>query len=557
MSTVVLGIGMKYPQPNPSHPSHQRTLSRKGAFPVLGDWDVSDDDYDTPPFELELKPWMPLQVVRKTSAPAILSTATEDDSLKHYSAADPALYFDEVSSNPRLYPATGSALYSTDASRPSRLYSATDPSLYSNDNSSTPSLSSESAPSLSEVITGGEAQVMSLTQPIYRQSIVDVTGPARRVPFGLSDRHATYSQSVVEITSSASTPRHPPLAFGDHLRIDIPERSPSAPIVVSASAVPFNTSENFPMELPELPANEAEIFNLAISDIMTGSEQPNDPEYPFPRESQECTIHPAWNELSEAERNNAITILRKNKELEKLANIVIPESPTTMSFRSESFHSESANSSAPPSPSTAFDGLVIPSPASLRPNSRWSDYSVDEDAKESWRTSVFTHLLPNVGIDLKKAVAAAKGGIINRRRKVAVEALVEEESASIRGTPSPRLSTATDTDSIVDATTIPPPPPSNNRISTGSGSSFKLSRIASPSIKPGKESKSTRKLTTSSDEDGEDDETSKNKGPGIKGVFGRYVVPHAKPKRSKEEKRREELKKKIRVVGGGKGGDWI
>ncbi|KAG0133194.1 hypothetical protein HOY82DRAFT_577876 [Tuber indicum] len=540
----VLGIGMKYPLRRRGHLSQQ--MPKKPAEPILGDWDVSDDEPEKPPQQLELKPWLALQVVRKSSAPAILSCKNIEETGTLDSISD---------TTSELNCTCGVPLLNLDSN--------------SSDNTSVPSIheniieEDEEDEDEAGVVIELPAEPVEVPVEEVVEQVVEVKGEDKARARILSQ--PMYSQSVVDVTSPASSPRKSPFAFGGHQDIELPQRSPSAPIVTSMSTASFDMSEDFPVMFSELPVDETEIFNIIPNDYIMADvlgkdlEELNNSDYQISPAYEEYSVHPSWQQFDEDEHKLA-TVTQSKTGLDELVEMIDPASPIAKSFRDR-------YNSTPSIPTTE---LVVPSPASFRPGSRWSDYSVDDDAKESWRSSVMNRLhLPHVGVDLKKAVAAAKGGIISRRLKTNVESsLVEEETMSIHGSsPSPRNSTATDTDSIaetmVTAITGPPPNNRNSTASSGSGlTGFKMGRIGSgSSIRHGKAA-SIRTVATgraatirgaSSDEELSDDE--RRAKAGFKGVFEKYVVRDAK--RRKEDRRREELKRTIRVVGGGKGGDWI
>ncbi|RPB00860.1 hypothetical protein L873DRAFT_1827512 [Choiromyces venosus 120613-1] len=541
----VLGMGVKYPLRRRGHLS-QQMLPKKPAEPILGDWDTSDDELEKPPQQAELKPWLALQVVRKSSAPAILSCKNMEETGTLDSISDTAS---------ELNCTCGVPLLNLDSS---------------SDNTSVPSIhediieEDEEDEEESGVVIEQPVEPVEVTAEEVIEQVVEVQDEDKARARILSQ--PMYSQSVVDITSSASSPKKSPFAFGGHQDIELPQRSPSAPIVTSMSTVSFDMSEDFPVMFSELPVDETEIFNLIPNDYIMADvlgkdlEELNNHDYQISPANEEYPVHPNWQSFDEDEHKLA-TVTQSKTGLDEMVEMMNPDSPIARNFRDR-------YNSTPSMPTTE---LVVPSPASFRPNSRWSDYSVDDDAKESWRSSVMNRFhLPHVGMDLKKAVAAAKGGIINRRQKVTVESsLAEEETMSIHGgSPSPRNSTATDTDSIAETTAIaaitgPPPNNRNSTASSGGGlTGFKMGRIGSGgSIRHGKAA-SIRTVATgraatirgaSSDEELSDDEHRAS--AGFKGVFEKYVVRDAK--RRKDDRRREELKRTIRVVGGGKGGDWI
>ncbi|CUS10185.1 unnamed protein product [Tuber aestivum] len=543
-SSSVLGIGMKTPLRRRGHLS-QQTLPKKPAEPILGDWDVSDDEFERPPQQLEPSPWPALQIVRKSSAPAILSckgveeTGTLDSisdttSERNCTCGVPLLNLDSSSDNTSV------------------------PSIHGN------IIEEDEDEDGAGVVIDQPAEPVEVPAEEVIEQVVEVQDEEKARARILSQ--PMYSQSVVDVIGPAGSPKKSPFAFGGHQDIELPQRSPSAPVVAtSMSTVSFDTSEDFPVMFSELPVDETEIFNIIPNEYIMADvlgkdlEELNNPDYHIPPACEEYVVHPSWQQFDEDEHKLA-TVTQSKTGLDELVGMMDPDSPIAKGFR------ERYNST----PSIPTTELVVPSPASLRPGSRWSDYSVDEDAKESWRTSVVNRFhLPRVGMDLKRAVAAAKGGIINRRAKAAAEpSLVEEETMSIHGgSPSPRNSMATDTDSITETTitaiTGPPPNNRNSTASSGSGlTGFKMGRIGSGgSIRHGRAA-SIRTVATgrtatirgaSSDEELSDDE--RRAKAGFKGVFEKYVVRDTK--RRKEDKRREELKRTIRVVGGGKGGDWI
>ncbi|PUU81184.1 hypothetical protein B9Z19DRAFT_972506 [Tuber borchii] len=544
----VLGIGVKYPLRRRGHLSQQMP-PKKPAEPILGDWDVSDDDeFEKPPEQLELKPWSALQVVRKSSAPAILSCQNTEETGTLDSISD---------TTSELNCTCGVPLLNLDSS---------------SDNTSVPSIH-EDIIEEDEEDEGGAGLVIEepaelvvelVVEPVVVEQVVEVKDEDKARARILSQ--PMHSQSAIDVTAPASSPKKSPFSFDSHQDIELPQRSPSAPIVTSMSTVSFDLSEDFPVMFSELPVDETEIFNIIPNDYIMADvlgkdlEELNNPDYRISPAYEEYAVHPSWQQFDQEEHKLA-TVTQSKTGLDELAEITDPDSPIVKGFR-DRFNS---------TPSMPTTELVVPSPASFRPGSRWSDYSVDDDAKESWRSSVLNRFhLPHVGVDLKKAVAAAKGGIISRRHKVTVESsLVEEETMSIHGgSPSPRNSTATDTDSIAETTitaiTGPPPNNRNSTASSGSGlTGFKMGRIGGSggSIRHGKAA-SIRTVATgraatirgaSSDEELSDDE--RRAKAGFKGVFEKYVVRDAK--RRKEDRRREELKRTIRVVGGGKGGDWI
>ncbi|PWW78787.1 hypothetical protein C7212DRAFT_349351 [Tuber magnatum] len=546
-SNSVLGIGVKYPLRRRGHLS-QQTLPKKPAEPILGDWEVSDEELEKPPQQLELKPWPALQVVRKSSAPAILSCGNVEEAGTLDSVSD---------TTSELNCTCGVPLLNLDSS---------------SDNTSVPSIheniieEDEEDEDEAGVVIEQPAEPVEVPAEEVMEQVVEVQDEEKARARILSQ--PMYSQSVVDVTSPASSPKKSPFTFGGHRDIELPQRSPSAPIVTtSMSAVSFDTSEDFPVMFSELPVDETEIFNIIPNDYIMADvlgkdlEELNNPDYQISPAREEYTVHPSWQQFDQDEHKLA-TVTQSKTGLDELVEMMDPDSPIAKSFRDR-------YNSTPSMPTTE---LAVPSPASLRPGSRWSDYSVDDDAKESWRSSVMNRFhIPHVGMDLKRAVAAAaaKGGIINRRLKATAEpSLVEEETMSIHGgSPSPRNSTATDTDSITETTitTITGPPPNNRNSTASSGSGltgFKMGRIGSGgSIRHGRAA-SIRTVATgraatirgaSSDEELSDDE--RRAKVGFKGVFEKYVVRDAK--RRKEDRRREELKRTIRVVGGGKGGDWI
>lgn len=562
----VLGIGVKYPLRRRGHLSQQMP-PKKPAEPILGDWDVSDDEFEKPPEQLELKPWPALQVVRKSSAPAILSCQNAEETGTLDSISD---------TTSELNCTCGVPLLNLDSS---------------SDNTSVPSIhediieeDEEDEGGASVVIEQPEELVVELVvEPVIEPVVEPIVEPVVEVAADevieqvveVKDEDKArarilsqpmHSQSAIDVTTPASSPKKSPFTFDGHQDIELPQRSPSAPIVTSMSTVSFDLSEDFPVMFSELPVDETEIFNIIPNDYIMADvlgkdlEELNNPDYRISPAYEEYAVHPSWQQFDQDEHKLAI-VTQSKTGLDELAEITDPDSPIVKGFR-DRFNS---------TPSMPTTEPVVPSPASFRPGSRWSDYSVDDDAKESWRSSVLNRFhLPHVGVDLKKAVAAAKGGIISRRHKVTVESsLVEEETMSIHGgSPSPRNSTATDTDSIAETTitaiTGPPPNNRNSTASSGSGlTGFKMGRIGGSggSIRHGKAA-SIRTVATgraatirgaSSDEELSDDE--RRAKAGFKGVFEKYVVRDAK--RRKEDRRREELKRTIRVVGGGKGGDWI
>ena len=543
----VLGIGVKYPLRRRGHLSQQMP-PKKPAEPILGDWEVSDEEFEKPPQQLELKPWLALQVVRKSSAPAILSCQNTEETGTLDSISDTAS---------ELNCTCGVPLLNLDSS---------------SDDTSVPSIHENIIEEDEEDEGGAGVVIGQLPEPVVEvaaeeviEQVVEVKDEDKARARILSQ--PMHSQSVVDVTTPASSPKKSPFSFDGHQDIELPQRSPSAPIVTSMSTVSFDMSEDFPVMFSELPVDETEIFNIIPNDYIMADvlgkdlEELNNPDYQISPAYEEYAVHPSWQQFDQDEHKLA-TVTQGKTGLDELVELTDPDSPIAKGFRNR-------YNSTPSMPTTE---LVVPSPASFRPGSRWSDYSVDDDAKESWRSSVLNRFhLPHVGMDLKKAVAAAKGGIISRRHKMTVESsLVEEETVSIHGgSPSPRNSMATDTDSIAETTVtaITGPPPNNNRNSTASSGSgltgFKMGRIGGSggSIRHGKAA-SIRTVATgraatirgaSSDEELSDDE--RRAKAGFKGVFEKYVVRDAK--RRKEDRRREELKRTIRVVGGGKGGDWI
>jgi len=543
----VLGIGVKYPLRRRGHLSQQMP-PKKPAEPILGDWEVSDEEFEKPPQQLELKPWLALQVVRKSSAPAILSCQNTEETGTLDSISDTAS---------ELNCTCGVPLLNLDSS---------------SDDTSVPSIHENIIEEDEEDEGGAGVVIGQLPEPVVEvaaeeviEQVVEVKDEDKARARILSQ--PMHSQSVVDVTTPASSPKKSPFSFDGHQDIELPQRSPSAPIVTSMSTVSFDMSEDFPVMFSELPVDETEIFNIIPNDYIMADvlgkdlEELNNPDYRISPAYEEYAVHPSWQQFDQDEHKLA-TVTQGKTGLDELVELTDPDSPIAKGFRNR-------YNSTPSMPTTE---LVVPSPASFRPGSRWSDYSVDDDAKESWRSSVLNRFhLPHVGMDLKKAVAAAKGGIISRRHKMTVESsLVEEETVSIHGgSPSPRNSMATDTDSIAETTVtaITGPPPNNNRNSTASSGSgltgFKMGRIGGSggSIRHGKAA-SIRTVATgraatirgaSSDEELSDDE--RRAKAGFKGVFEKYVVRDAK--RRKEDRRREELKRTIRVVGGGKGGDWI
>lgn len=442
---------LESPKESPKYPP-KATEQEKPQDSILDNWDISDSDSSANRNSLpklqpqELKPWQPLSL-KKPPAPSIApSTTPSTSSAENTNRPIRPLRQSRQIEQPQPRPAAAMRAIHRSATTASDGYEGRTLTTHSRRASKGEQLEVAFKLVTTAESPGGQVYPGGVGGFMHTQSSADIR----------TSRGSRGSRSRSREESDSS----------DSFTIDLPKRSPSAPVATRSLTNSFTAVEDrlgefvldeYPVHFSTLPTEEASIFNIVPGDLTISDMFPLPPR---PRSQSQAysqavhqfdgdlfptyTIHPAWSAPDNKEVYLAAEKQRK-EELAALAAMMDPASPAAVSFRTRyssnlepimcspttttfpvrpptggSLNVSPTTASpmgaamgVPPTPTTPAE----PSPASVNHSSRWSDYSEAESVKESWRASVLNHFhLPSVTtvrrkLDLKGGVAAAKEGI--------------------------------------------------------------------------------------------------------------------------------------------------
>ncbi|KAL7271656.1 hypothetical protein RUND412_005560 [Rhizina undulata] len=308
-------------------------------------------------------------------------------------------------------------------------------------------------------------------------------------------------------------------------------RSPSAPNIILSTpddVTKFQaTVGNFEAVISDLPPNEDDIFNVTpTSSISEEMYNTSSGEYGFYR--PHLAVQTSW---YEHDQNVLATVNKQRKEeLDHFSEILDPVSLSAKNF-SQIYDAdvEVLPEIIPPPPEKIF-----------RPNSRWSDYSGDDEDEPNWRSSVMAHIRGS-RLDIRKPLSMAKKNF----KKMTSSPSLNNRSSSSSAEQSRAVRSSAESSSLAAEVSR-----------TASGFSSIAAKTMSGSPK--------RDLPVDkrfSDVSSLQSPIAERKKSAFVEAFG---LVSGRGGEKKAEKRREELKKKIRIVApgsngvGGPGkGDWI
>lgn len=279
-ANAILGIGIGHP---PVASSRVSTPIIKD--PIIDNWDVSDNE--TPAKPISLKPWGPLSVGAKKT-PSIGSIRSLDRSIPARSSSSSSGRFVKPKvENPQ----------------PKHVVRARFSEMRGYDDDG---MKRKGSP-----IDSGVAFKL-VHHPTHSQSSADILSvpkPRRAQTMGQMKSNESNASSRSSSTSS----------------IRLPKRSPSAPIGPRTSAQSFELTE-LPVVFSALPLEGTDAYNIVPTEFIV-------PESRSPSPPVVQTMHPAWNKAYDATStsNNAT----RKAELNAMAAMMDPSSSQATSFRTK------------------------------------------------------------------------------------------------------------------------------------------------------------------------------------------------------------------------------